>query len=314
MNRFRKIAVLMLFVAPVFQACEVVDPLASEQYQKDIYIVGANERIATFNVPFGTQESTFVSISASGTKRVEQDVEITLRQADSLINWYNGKYMLDATVKYRPLSSALVTIPSWKATLPAGEIYTRFPFSINTSSLHCDSLYAIGMAIDAVSGYQKAEKGTELVFVLKLVNEWSGNYSLEATSTRLKSDDGGVTWVADGAPATQNYSRILTATSADAVRFLHGTTKETLAEYTSWDPAGDYFAALERYGIQFVRTGATGNNFTVAAWESGSGGMPIIEGTAEYVTVGFDSGFRFSYDYEDGGNRFRMQGMFRELK
>ncbi len=309
MNSFRKVVVLVFFVAPVFQACEVVDPLAGEQYQKDIYIVGASERIATFNVPFGSQEGTFVSIAASGTKRVEQDVEITLRQTDSLIGWYNGKYMLDALVKYQALPGAIVNVSSWKATLPAGEIYTRFPFTINTSSLHCDSLYAIGMAIDAVSNYQKAGKGTDIIFVLKLVNDWSGNYQLEASKVKLRND-GGV-WVEDGVPSDINVSRILTATSDSTVRFLHEATKETLAEYnTLWADQAAYYAALSSAGIQFVHT--TGNNFRVEAWDSG--GMPIVDGAAEYVTTGANPGFKFWYDFDDGVNRFRMEGVFRELK
>jgi hypothetical protein len=305
MDKIKKIAVFMLLTALVFHACEVVDPLADEQYQKDIYIVGANERIATFNVPFGSQEGTFVSISASGTQKVSQDVEITLRQNDSLIDWYNGKYMFNAKVKYQSLSPSLVNIPSWKATLPAGEIYTHFPFTINTSVLHCDSLYAIGMAIDAVSNYQKAAKGTDIIFVLKLVNTWSGNYQLEASKAKLKTDDGGTTWVEDGAPTTVAFSRILTATSADAVRFFHDATKETLAEYnTLWSDQAAYYEALERYGIQFIHS--TGNKFTVEAW----GNMPILDGEAEYI----DSSFKFWYDYQDGASRYRMSGVFQRLE
>ncbi|GHT67869.1 hypothetical protein AGMMS50239_31830 [Bacteroidia bacterium] len=308
-KNIKQIIVFMLLAALIFSACEVVDPLASEQYQKDIYIVGANERIASFNVPFGSQEGTFVSISASGTKRVEQDVEITLRQNDGLIDWYNGKYMLDAKVKYQPLAPSLVNVPSWKATLAAGEIYTRFPFSINTSVLHCDSLYAIGMAIESVSNYQKAEKGTDLVFVLKLVNDWSGNYYLDATKTKLK-DDGNSQWIDDGPPTSIRFSRILTATSADAVRFFHESTKETLTEYknSSFDPSASYFEALGKFGIRFVRT--NGNKFTVEAWDS----MPILDGEAEYVAGSVDSGFKFWYDYMDGANRYRMSGVFRVLQ
>lgn len=302
-----KYQIIVMFCAVLcFTACEVVDPLASEQYEKNIYIVGANERVYAFDLPYGNEQDAFVSISASGTQKVDQDVVVTLKQNDEIINWYNNKYMLDAPVKYQQIDMSLVDISSWTTTLKAGEIYTRFPFTINSLNLHCDSLYAIGLAIESVSHYQLSELGTELIFTLILTNDYSGNYQLDASKTLLREEtlpDGSSQWIEQGLALPVSIQRTLKATSPTTVRFFHEKTKETLAEYSnSWDPGKDYFDAIRRSCIQFVHI--ADNRFAVEPWDE----MEILEGEAIYD----DSKFEFWYDYMDGSSRYRIRGVFRK--
>jgi hypothetical protein len=305
MKKIKNYIVVLLLTMQVFAACEVVDPLATEQYQKDIYIIGAYERVSSFNLPYGDEQDAFVSVSASGTQKVDQDVEVTLRQDNDIIDWYNGKYMLDAKVKYQQLDPARFNIPSWKTTLHVGELYAHLPFKVNTTDLHCDSLYAIGIAIETVSAYQIAESGTELIFTLKLVNDYSGIYQLDASKVTVKEEileDGSSQWVEQGLAVPISVQRTLTATSHDAVRFFHEKQKETLAEYSnSYDPNKDYFEAIDKYCIRFVK--AEGNKFTVESWN----GMSIMDGEVEYNAPNFT----FWYDYMDGSTRYRMSGSFR---
>lgn len=306
MKKNRTYVILSLLSAVLFAACEVVDPMDAEQYQKDIYIIGANNKVASFDVPYGDKQETFVSLSASGSQKVDKDVVITLKHNDEIVNWYNGKYMLDAPVKYQQLPLNLITLPSWTATLKAGELYTRFPFSLNTNELHCDSLYAIGFVIESTSDYQISESGSELIFTLNLTNSYSGSYHLDATKTTLKEEelpDGTTKWVEQGMPAPISTQRTLTAVSSTTVRFFHDKTKETLAEYSnSWDPGKDYFEAIKNSCINFVQT--SDNKFTVEAWDA----MLIVGGEAEYN----DGTFTFWYDYmDDEEGRYRIQGTFR---
>lgn len=306
MKNNKSYLIFSLLTIAIFTACSVVDPMASEQYQKDIYIIGANERISSFDIPYGNEQETFFSISASGSQKVDRDVVVTLKHNDEIINWYNSKYMLDAPVKYRHIESEFLNIPSWTATLKAGELYTHFPFKVNTSGLHCDSLYCIGFAIKSVSDYQMSESGAELIFTLKLINQFSGNYHLDATKTLLKKEtlpNGTTQWVEQGAPLTISVQRTLTASSENTVRFFHERIKENLADYSSsWNPGKDYFNAIKNSCIQFVKT--DGNKFTVEAWED----FEIVEGEAEYD----DGIFTFRYDYMEGSNRYRMKGVFRK--
>lgn len=306
MKRNKIYFILVLLSTVLFVACEVIDPMESEQYQKDIYIIGANTKVSSFDIPYGNEEEAFVSLSASGSQKVEKDVVITLKRNDEIVNWYNAKYMPDAPVKYQQLPLELINLTSWTATLKAGELYTRFPFSLNTTQLHCDSLYAIGFAIESTSDYQISENGSELIFTLKLTNSYSGSYHLDATKTTLKEEElpnGTTEWVEQGMPIPISTQRTLTAASSTTVRFFHDKTKETLAEYSnSWDPGKDYFEAIKNLCINFVQI--SDNKFTVKAWED----MLIVDGEAEYN----NGTFTFWYDYMDGEARYRMQGTLRK--
>ena len=306
MKKNRNNFILSLLSTVLFAACEVVDPMDSEQYQKDIYMIGADTKVSSFEIPYGDEQEAFVSLSASGSQKVDRDVVITLKRNDEIVDWYNAKYMLDAPVKYQQLPLALINLPSWTATLKAGELYTRFPFSLNTNELHCDSLYSIGFAIESTSDYQISENGSELIFTLKLTNPYSGNYHLDAARTTLKEEtlpDGTTEWVEQGMPIPVSIQRTLTAASQNTVRFFHDKTKETLAEYSnSWNPGKDYFTAAKNLCVNFVQVSE--NKFTVRAWED----MPIVNGEAEYN----NGTFTFWYDYMDGEGRYRMQGTFRK--
>lgn len=294
-----KLITVLLLATAILYACAVADPLADEQYQKDIYIVGAYNRVATFELPYGENQAAFVSVAVSGTRNIDRDVDVTLVNNPPIIRWYNGRYMLDAPVKYKQLDDASVAIPSWKTTLRAGEVYARLPFTVNSTGLHCDSLYAIGFAIDAVSDYQKSLEDTELVLTFKFTNDFSGNYQMEATKTRLTLNEQDQ-WVEEGMAVPVSVQRTLTAVSADTVRLFHEKTRQTLAEYSnSRDPGADYFAAINNYCITFGKVAGT-NRFTVEPF----GVFPVIEGEAA-----FDNGiFTFYYDYTEDANRYRMKG------
>jgi hypothetical protein len=295
--------ITVLFAISAIFACTVVDPLADEQYRKDIYIVGAYNRVATFDIPYGDAQNAFVSVAVSGTLDIDRDVDVTLVNNNVVIDWYNGKYMLDAPVKYKRLDNESVVIPSWKTTIRVGEVYARLPFTVNSTELHCDSLYAIGFSIESVSDYRKSTEDTELILTFKLNNGFSGNYQMEATKTKLREETlegGGSQWVEDGTGTTVSIQRTLTAVSADTVRFFHEKTRETLAEYSnSWDPGADYFAAINNYCIKFGKV-AGSNSFTVEPY----GVFPVFEGEAT-----FNNGtLSFYYDYTEGSVRYRMKG------
>ncbi|HBG58859.1 MAG TPA: hypothetical protein DDX07_12700 [Porphyromonadaceae bacterium] len=301
----RKVLLFSIWIAATafFTACEAIDPLSSEQYRKEIYIIGSYKDVLQSDLPYGENEETFVSIAVSGSQRIDRDVTVTLRHNDEIIRRYNDKYMLDAPVKYQQLDPARIRIPSWSATIKAGEIYAHLPFTVNSSGLHCDSLYAISFEIESVSEYMKSENDTSLILTLKLTNDYSGSYQLEASKSSLTENDNGE-WVEVGLPVPVSIQRSLTAISESEVRFFHEKQKETYNDYVhSWDPGGDYFRAIDNYCIVFERIGES-NNFTVKPW----GSMTILDGEAT-----FDKGsFSFWYDYEMGAIRYRMKGVFRK--
>jgi len=300
-NKLYILAVMLIVMA--FHACEMDDPIASEQYRKEVYIIGSYDNVLRFDLPYGDNQDAFISLAISGSLKTDHDVKVDLKPNNESINWYNTKYMLDAPVKYQQLKEEYINIPSWSTTIKAGDIYAHLPFTINSTKLHCDSLYALSFTIVSVSDYMISERDTTLILTLNMTNDFSGTYQMEAAKTNLSENEGGG-WSEIGLAVPVSTQRTLTAVSADTVRFFHEKQKEKLEEYAnSWNPGEDYFNAIHRHCINFGRIGDS-NLFTVEPW----GTMAVIEGEAEYK----NDTFTFWYDYMENGTRQRMKGVFKK--
>ena len=99
---------LCLFVS----AC-VSDPLADEQYTKKLTLVGAQDELQEKEVKYGSDGEFFVTVYCGGTKMHEDDVTVTLGEADqSNIDNYNYKNVLEGEIEYVALPKDWYTIPS----------------------------------------------------------------------------------------------------------------------------------------------------------------------------------------------------------
>jgi hypothetical protein len=295
---------MALLLLPAFLlaagACENIDVLETEQYIKQVYIVGAADVVWPFDVTYSNEpQGAYISVATSGSKYIDEDVTVTLRHNDPTIEWYNNKYLYDAPVKYRKLDADKFTIASFQTTVKAGEVYARLPFTIQTGGLHCDSLYAVTFAIESVSRYEKNTVDTALIMNLNLVNEYSGTYQLAATRYSLAYDN----TLGDYIPnpnGTYSTTRTLKAVDANTVRFFNEARAEARGGYASNEA---YFTAIHNYCVTFTRN--SGNNFRVVPW----GTLVIHEGECTYDEV---TGFTFRYDYQDGSTRYRLEGTLKK--
>ncbi|MDR2414758.1 MAG: DUF4361 domain-containing protein [Odoribacteraceae bacterium] len=292
-NRIYIIAALLLATI----ACENIDVLENEQYIKQVYIVGAADVVWPFDVTYSNEpQEAYISVATSGSKYIDEDVTVTLRHNDPTIAWYNNKYLYDAPVKYQKLDPAKFSVASFQTTIKAGEVYARLPFTIQTSGLHCDSLYAVTFAIESVSRYEKNIVDTALILNLNLVNEFSGTYQFAATRYSLVFDNstGGYIQNPNG---TYSTTRTLKAVDANSVRFFNEARAEVRGGYASNEA---YFTAMHNYCVKFTRV--SGNSFNVESW----GALVIHEGECSYNEA--TSTFTFRYDYQDGNTRYRIEG------
>ena len=276
-------------------ACENINVLEDEQYIKQVYIVGASDVVWPFDIAYSSEpQEAYISIAASGSLLVDQDVTVTVKHNDETIEWYNNKYLYDAPVRYRKLDPSKVSIPSYQTTLEAGKVYARLPFSILTGGLHCDSLYAVTFAIESVSRYEKNTVDTALILNLNLLNDYSGVYQLSATRYKLALVNGEYVPSPD---VTYSPTRTLKAVDANTVRFFNEARAEARGGYATNEA---YFAAVNSYCVTFTRT--SGNNFNVVPW----GALTIHGGSCAYDPTTFT--FTFWYDYQDGNTRYRVEG------
>lgn len=295
-NRYYYLFCLALL--SMLYSCSDENPIETEQYFKQIYIIGAIDIIKTTNVPYGEgPQSTFITISSGGSLNLDKDVKVTLTTNDATVDWYNNKYMIDTYMKYSKLKHEYYDIPSMELTIKAGEVYSRLPFTINSSSIHCDSLYALTFKIESVSEYQKAMKDTVLMMNLNMVNDYSGNYQMAMIKYTIDPNTGEETF-----PNSMNVSRALKAVDKNSVRFFNETTPETTGSYSTKD---DYFNAIDNNCIVFEYN-ETEKKFKAKGWKN----LEVVDSDITYV---YDSKkekgrFEFSYDYKSGSTIYRIKG------
>lgn len=287
--KLNRILFLFGILGGVFTSCSKENPLENEQYFKQVYIVGAYNVVTKFDVPYGEEQSTYISVATSGSLDIDQDVDVTLTHNDATIDWYNKKYMIDAPVKYRKLEESAYDIPSMTTTIKAGNVYTRFPFTVSSSGLHCDSLYALTFKIESVSAYTKQSKDTVLIMNLNFTNEFSGNYQLTATKYTLDATGN------ETLPTSMNLNRTVKAVDKDRVRFIN----EAVAEPASTLNRDAYFAAIENNAVVFTRQ--ANGSFIASGWKN----LVVSNSTVSFA----DNTFTFSYDYVSGGKTYRIRGI-----
>jgi hypothetical protein len=190
MKIINKLSCFAVGISILFSGCtKLEDPLELEQYQKMVYLVGANkstnEGFQIVDLPYGASASetanTYISVGTGGSLVIGKEISVEVAEAgNDAITQYNALYLYKPTdIKYQPLTASFYSIPDRAVTVNTGETYGRMPLSIKTYNLHCDSLYALTFKIATVSDpdYISIRKtDSVLLFSCRLYNNYSGTY------------------------------------------------------------------------------------------------------------------------------------------
>jgi hypothetical protein len=303
----KKISIMLLLLAAGALSCEDRNPIDEEQYFKQVYIVGSHHTqiVTKFDIKYSaTPQPAYISVAVGGSLNIDHDVSVTVAHDDNAIEWYNNKYMWNQPAQYQTLDASLYSMPSMTATIEAGKVYARLPFTVATEKLHCDSLYALAFEIASTSDFAIAPVDTVLILNFNLGNIYSGVYQLSAVKYTLRDsavEGGGVEWL-EGAPMAINTSRTLKATGEKSVRFFNEAKAETREGYESNE---EYFAAIDSAGVTF--TLLEGSTFATGAWN------PLALEVADAGQCTYANGtFTFWYDYIDKQARYRMRGTLKK--
>lgn len=279
-------------LAGLFVSCSKEGPLDGEQYYKQVYIVGAYEVVQKFDVAYSDEaQEAYVAVATGGSQNVDRNVEVALTHNDATIEWYNNKYMIDAPLKYQKLEDEFCSFPSMSTTIKAGDVYSRLPFTVKTSELDCDKLYALTFKIESVSDYIKQPKDTVLIMNINLTNDFSGTYQMVAIRYTLTDNNEELT------PSSVNMQRTLKAVNKDQVRFFNVTQNSDLSA-TGNITNEEYFSSIDNNCVTFTRQ--SDGTFIVSGWKN----LPVSNGSVTFE----DDTFTFCYDYESGGKRYRLRG------
>ena len=283
-------------ISMIIAGCtKLENPLDIEQYQKMVYLVGANistnEGLQVVDLPYGASASetanTFISAGTGGSLLISKDISIEVAEAGTdAITKYNALYLYKPTdIKYQQLNASFYSIPDNNVIVNTGETYGRMPLSIKTFNLHCDSLYALTFKIASVSDpeYISIRKTDSiLLFSYRLYNNYSGTY--QETGRYYKN--------AIGTPDTAALalSRTFKAVNYKTVRFFHLANNETLAN-------------LPACGVTV--TVNSDNTLVVDSWGTG---LTITGGGGNYDPA--SKKFTIWYNYLSGATPYQFKGTF----
>lgn len=271
-------------------SCEPqADPLENEQYQKEVYLVGAAQDIQDKEVSYAGDGSLYVSAAIGGTTFPDHDVQVTIGLAsEEKMNLYNYKNLSADDVQFQTLPAEWYNFPSWTGTIKAGEVYCRIPFTINTEKLHADSLYVIPLKVVSTSHYSAVQKDTVLLVHPKMVNDYSGSYTFEGTTWQLKDGEK----INSTASATTTI-RTATALNASTIRLFQKVVLEKVKN-----------VADNCYNI---RVNAD-NTLSISGYDK----LAITDGGGNYDPS--TSIFKFWYTYTDGGKQYRTEATLTKSK
>lgn len=257
------------------------NPIDNEQYKKQIYIVGAIDKVYTPVLYYNDTawQETFIAVAGSGSLPLEKDADVVLEIVPDAIPIYNEKYIGRWANKpyYSVLPTDFYRIASLEATLKAnGTISERIPVLINTSAIHCDSLYAIPFNIKSATEYPVNTEIATLLLSFKVENEYSASYQMTGTKTKLS----------DGTMSRSGKTKALKAVNEHSVRMFFFDSKDddkTLIATTS-----------------LILTIDAKNNVTVTPWNADKLNVSLMESGGTYDPKLKE--FNIWYTYKDASD------------
>lgn len=282
MKKISYIVVLGMSFMALLSSC-VGDPLEGEQYFKQVYLVGANDKLQKKEVAYkdGDRSELFVSVAVSGSAKTEEDVQVSLELAHQVnIDNYNRKNVVGDATPYEALPTNIYELSTWNCTIKAGEQYVRVPISVESAQIDCDKRYVIPLKVKEAS--VKLAADTVLLVSLKMINNFSGTYMV--SGKYMPYDDQGN--LMENAPSTIKTERTFTATAPNTIRLYHqvlGETKNNLAT-----------SAL-------TFTVNPDNTVKVETWQDFS----ITDGGGTYNPT--TKTFTVWYDYTENGKKYKME-------
>lgn len=219
MKHIYKVITSLLLSLIVISCSE--DPMEQEQYKKEIYLVGAYNRVWEIDVNYSNEKiESFFTVTSSGTLNLDKDVSVSVEIDESIVETYNRKYLGELNVDkfYEPLDQSIYEIPSMNnITIKHKEgISVNVPIFIQTKELDVDQRYVIPIQIANSSPYDVNPTGKKMLIHLNLINAYSGNYQLDGYMTEKGSN-----------PRRIQKNKILTANGINTVRLFYAMNNES---------------------------------------------------------------------------------------
>lgn len=264
-------------------SCNVENPIDGEQYIKQVYLVGAYDKLQEKQVAYGGDGEIFVAVAIGGSFALDHDVTVRLEEADRInVDNYNKKNVVGDDVPYEVMPKELYNIHSLEGTIKAGEEYVRIPIHINVDQVNCDKRYVIPLRLAEVSDYEVNPYDTVLMVKPQMINDYSGTYLLSGTSVRYENGEPIVSET-----SSLNTPRTMAAVDQYTVRLFHKAESEELKN-------------ADKAAMKLI-VNPVDNSISIEAWKN----LSVLKSGGVYNPQA--ETFKVWYHYIENGKEYRLE-------
>lgn len=271
-------------------SCNVENPIDGEQYIKQVYLVGAYDKLQEKQVAYGSDGEIFVAVAIGGSFALDHDVTVRLEEADRInVDNYNKKNVVGDDVPYEVMPKELYNIHSLEGTIKAGEEYVRIPIHINVDQVNCDKRYVIPLRLAEVSDYEVNPYDTVLMVKPQMINDYSGTYLLSGTSVRYENGEPVVSET-----SSLNTPRTMAAVDQYTVRLFHKAESEELKN-------------ADKAAMKLI-VNPVDNSISIEAWKN----LSVLKSGGVYNPQA--ETFKVWYHYIENGKEYRLEATIMKNK
>lgn len=212
-----------------FGSCDEYSHFEGELYKKIIYVLSSdNNRVFAEEHSLNETVSLgHLTIYASGTTPLDEDVTVVLEKDNEILDEYNlTNFDIDKSKYAKELDASKYEIPSYEITLKKGneKPYDLIPIHVKPEGLSPDSAYFIPLKIKSVSAFEVNPDRNSVLYRVYLLNDYasqkaSTQYAMKGERSETGKLPYNVTMNKRVFPLTKNKVR----TSAGIVVFANNT-------------------------------------------------------------------------------------------
>lgn len=276
----KTITFLLLVSIIAFSSC-VDDPRESEQYKKELYLIGGYNEALDFELNYNDTQAqeAFVTVTSSGSLNIDERVIVELELDEEILDSYNKRYLgEDREDEYLVLlDESHYTISSMTVELdPNKVIYNDLKISVTTLNMDPDVDYALPFRMTSASAYSIGKDST-VILKFKMKNEYSGEYDMKGTLNDER---------------IANNIKILSAISQYEVRMFVDKRID------------DVDNTLIHDLTVVLKIGQDGRTVTISDWGNTDSGIQSVSGSGTYDKA--KKSFSLNYTYELDGTSYTV--------
>ena len=175
----------IMSVLMLTNACDQDKIYKEELYQQVIALVCSdNYNILEYTHKLEGEELGYIVASCGGTRTVEKDVHISLKEDQSVLDDYNLT-MYDQTKYARFLPSSKYVIDNRQITIPKGKHSGWMSIRFRLEGLSPDSAYFLPLSIESVSAYKVNPDKSNILYRVLIKNQYAEQLVAGYTNYRL---------------------------------------------------------------------------------------------------------------------------------